>query len=162
MVFFAISTGICYSQNPINQNSFWEKVNIGGGIGLGFSNRGFNGSIAPSAIYNVNNYFSAGISLNANYASFEDSRLFAYGGSLISFYNPISFLQISGELEQLRVNQTVNLEGGEFNNNYWSPSLYLGVGYRINNAVIGLRYNLLHNDTSIYADALLPFVRVYF
>ena len=163
IAFFAISNSICYAQNENTQNSFWENVNFGGGIGLGFTNGGFNGSIAPSAIYNVNSSFSAGISLNVNYAKYDTNKLLAYGGSVITLYNPINFLQLSGELEQLRINETLSLDGGEFNNDYWSPALFLGAGYRSNNVTFGIRYDILHDENkSIYADAWMPFVRVYF
>ncbi len=162
-IFFALSNSFCFSQNISSPNSFWENVRFGGGIGLGFSNGGFNGSIAPSAIYDVNNYFSAGLSLSANYAKYEDDKFFAYGGSLVTFYNPIPLLQLSAELEQLRVNETLTANSSSIDINYWSPAMFLGAGYRNNNITFGIRYNVLHDSNkSIYANAWIPFVRVYF
>lgn len=47
--------------------------------------------------------------------------------------------------------------------NFWNTALFLGAGYRTNNATIGIRYNVLHNDNNnIYTTAFMPFVRVYF
>ncbi|WP_366135878.1 alpha-ketoglutarate decarboxylase [uncultured Maribacter sp.] len=134
-------------------------MRFGGGIGLGFTNGGFNGTISPSAIYDVNNYFSAGVGLSVNYAKYDANKFLAYGGSIVTFYNPIPLLQLSAEIEQLRVNESNTI----FENDYWSPALFLGAGYRSNNVTFGIRYDLLYDkNKSIYADAWMPFVRVYF
>ncbi|MBD1259643.1 alpha-ketoglutarate decarboxylase [Maribacter polysiphoniae] len=144
-------------------NDFWNNVRFGGGIGLGFTNESFNASISPSAIYQVNDQFATGVSLNFNYAKFNEDKLFAYGGSILSLYNPIPNIQLSGELEQLRINRTYALDGGNREDNYWSPALFLGIGYSNQNVTFGLRYDVLYDDDkSIYANALMPFVRVYF
>ena len=155
---------IAFSANSqTSPSNFWNDVRFGGGIGLGFSNGYFNGSIAPSAIYQVNEQFATGVSLNFNYAKFDDDRLLAYGGSVLALYNPIPFIQLSSELEQLRVNRTYALDGGNLEDNYWSPALFLGIGYSNRNVTFGLRYDVLYDDNkSIYTNALMPFVRLYF
>lgn len=151
----------CFGQG--SSNNFWGNVRFGGGIGIGFTNGSFNGSISPSAIYQVNEQFAAGTSLNFNYAKFNDDKLFAYGGSILTLYNPIPNIQLSAELEQLRINRTYALDGGNREDNYWSPALFLGLGYSNQNVTFGLRYDVLYDDNkSIYANALMPFVRVYF
>lgn len=155
---------VAYSgtSQTISQN-FWNDVRFGGGFGLGFTNRSFNGSISPSAIYQVNEQFATGASLNFSFAKFDDDRLLAYGGSLLSLFNPIPYIQLSGELEQLRINRTYALDGGNREDNYWSPALFLGIGYSNQNITFGIRYDVLYDDDkSIYANALMPFVRVYF
>lgn len=158
-LFFAFSNTFCFSQNATSQSSFWQNVRFGGGIGLGFTNGGFNGSISPSAIYDVNDYFSAGVGLSVNYAKYDTNKFLAYGGSIVTFYNPIPLLQLSAEIEQLRVNESNAI----FENDYWSPALFLGAGYRSNNVTFGIRYDVLYDDNkSIYANAWMPFVRVYF
>lgn len=159
-LFFLVSLSVSSQTSPSN---FWNDVRFGGGIGLGFSNGYFNGSIAPSAIYQVNERFATGVSLNFNYAKFDDDRLLAYGGSVLALYNPIPFIQLSSEWEQLRVNRTYALEGGNLEDNYWSPALFLGIGYSNRNVTFGLRYDVLYDDNkSIYTNALMPFVRLYF
>jgi len=98
-----------------------------------------------------------------NYAEFNEDRFLAYGGSLISLYNPIPQLQLSAELEQLRINRTIRGFPEDIEENYWSPALFLGLGYTTRNVTVGLRYNVLYDERdSIYADGLLPFVRFYF
>lgn len=151
-------------QNQHTKSDFWNRVHYGGGLGLGFTNGGFAGSVSPSAIYQVNEQFATGISLNFNYAKFNDDRLLAYGGSALTLFNPLPFLQLSGELEQLRINRTFsNLGFNDIEDNYWSPALFLGLGYRNQNVTFGVRYDVLYDDDkSIYANAWMPFVRVYF
>ncbi len=151
-------------QNQHTKSDFWNRVHYGGGLGLGFTNGGFNGSVSPSAIYQVNEQFATGISLNFNYAKYNDDKLLAYGGSVLTLFNPLPFLQLSGELEQLRINRTFsNLGFSDIEDNYWSPALFLGLGYRNQNITFGVRYDVLYDDDkSIYANAWMPFVRVYF
>ncbi len=166
-LFFGISF-LCFcttiwAQGSYARDNFWSNVRYGGGLGLGFGNGTFNASVAPSAIYQWNNQFATGMSLSFNYAKFNENTLFAYGGSVISLYNPIHFLQLSVELEQLRVNRTLNLLEGSIEDNYWSPALFLGIGYTSYNITFGLRYDVLYNENkSIYTNALMPFIRVYF
>lgn len=50
-----------------------------------------------------------------------------------------------------------------FLENYWLPAFFVGIGYSTYNVTFGLRYDLLYTDRkSIYSNALIPFVRVYF
>lgn len=162
---FCLITGslTCFSQNPAQKSDFWNSVRFGGGIGFNFSNGGFNGSIAPSAIYQFNDAFAAGIGANVNYYSFNNQKFWAYGPSAIVLANPIPQIQISGEFEQLRVNSSVQTIGGKIEQDFWAPALFLGVGYRTQFATVGIRYNVLdNNENTIYLNAWAPFVRVYF
>lgn len=156
----------CYgfSQNQLSKSDFWNRVRFGGGIGFNFSNGGFNGSIAPSAIYQFNDYIAAGLGANVNYFKFNNDRFWAYGPSVIVLGNPVPQIQLSGEFEQLRVNYSRQVAGvGALEADYWSPALFVGAGYTTNFATVGIRYNLLHkNENSIYLNAWVPFVRVYF
>tara|TARA_R110001606_G_scaffold397455_1_gene573926 strand:- start:903 stop:1466 length:564 start_codon:yes stop_codon:yes gene_type:complete len=152
-----------FAQNSNNNSDFWNHVRFGGGIGLGFINNGFNGSISPSAIYQFNDQFAAGTSLNFSYAKFNDDKFLAYGGSVLSLFNPIPQLQLSTEFEQLRINRTLYSQTINIEDNYWLPAFFVGIGYSTPNVTFGLRYDLLYNDNkSIYGNALMPFARVYF
>lgn len=152
------------AQNISGKNEFWSKVRYGGGIGLGFGNNTFNAAVSPSAIYQANNLFAVGLGLTFNYSKFRESKLTAYGGSLMTLFNPIRPIQLSAELEQLRVNRSFEVTGGpDLEDNYWSPALFLGVGYSNRNVTVGIRYDVLYDEEkSIYADPWMPFVRVYF
>ena len=154
---------ICSAQYLNANNNFWNQVQFGGGISLGLNNGGFNTSVSPSAIYRFNEKFAAGTALNVNYAKYQDAKRIAYGASILSLYNPFPFLQLSAELEQLRVNNSFDDLLVRIEENYWSPALLLGVGYTEQNFTVGIRYDVLYDENkSIYFNAWMPFVRVYF
>jgi hypothetical protein len=152
-----------FSQDSNQKSEFWSRVQFGGGLGLAFGNNSTNISVSPSAIYNFNEKVALGAGLQYSYINqrnFYTSHL--YGGSIIGLVNPISEIQLSAELEELRVNTDFN-NPSFANDNYWNTALFLGAGYRTNNATIGIRYNVLHNDrNNIYTTAFMPFIRVYF
>lgn len=156
-------TGQQYSFSSKSSTNFWNKVQFGGGFGLNFGSGYTDISIAPSAIYNFNEYFAMGAGVQYTYASqknFYNSNL--YGGSIITFFNPIPEIQLSAELERLRVNVSGTRQNS-FTNNFWNTGLFLGAGYRTGNVTLGARYNVLYKDNKgAYSDALMPFVRIYF
>lgn len=168
LLFFAFSNGLFAQQTPQEpatekpKSFFWDNIQIGGGLGLGFGSGYANVAIAPSAIYNFNQYVALGVGLQYSYLKqrdFYQSHL--YGGSVIGLFQPIEAVQLSVELEQLRAN--VKAEGFFESDNFWNTGLWLGAGYRMENVTIGLRYNVLFvEDKGVYGDALMPFVRVYF
>ena len=151
-------------QEMKTKSDFWQRVQFGGGLGLGFGNVYADIMIAPNAIYNFNDYFSAG--LGAQYSYVKQRDIFTsniYGGSVISLFHPIREIQISTELEQLRVNSRFETVNGTTTRDFWNTALFIGAGYRNENITIGLRYNVLHKDRDyMYVDALMPFVRVFF
>ncbi|MBG6110808.1 hypothetical protein H4V97_002168 [Flavobacterium sp. CG_23.5] len=148
--------------SPKMQSDFWRKVQFGGGIGLSFGSGYTDISLAPSAIYNFNQYVALG--LGAQYTYIKQKNYYAsnlYGGSVIALFNPIEEIQLSAELEELRVN--INLIGSNSNSqDYWNTGLFLGAGYRTGNVTIGARYNVLRDTNDVYGNAFMPFVRVYF
>ena len=78
-------------------------------------------------------------------------------------FHPIEELQLSTELEQLRVNRTFEDSYGSDKQDFWNTALFLGAGYRNENVTFGIRYNVLHRDRdNIYAEPFMPFVRIYF
>ncbi len=168
LVFYCLlSYGFLFTTTAQSQEApspFWSKVRFGGGIGASFSNGFFSATLAPSAIYEVNEQFAVGVGLNGTYSSEKDFyRSTILGGSILTLYNVIPELQLSAEFEELNVSRNyedrLNLE----DDNYWYPALFLGAGFRSNNITFGIRYDVLYDeDQSIYADPWAPFVRVYF
>lgn len=166
-IVFVVSLFTCshnLKAQELEDRDFWRRVHFGGGLGVGFGSNYTNISLAPSAIYDFNQYISAGIALQGSYVrdkNFYESYMF--GPSLIVLGNPIPEIQLSAELEQLRVNVDYDDDLGFPNDNFWNTALFLGAGYRTNNVTIGARYNVLHDsDRNVYSNALMPFVRVYF
>ncbi|WP_418602382.1 alpha-ketoglutarate decarboxylase [Hwangdonia sp.] len=145
-------------------HDFWQQVRFGGGIGLSFGDGYFSGTIAPSAVYEFDRNFAFGLGLNATFNNQKNVyKSTILGGSLIGLFNVINELQISGELEQLNVNRTYNVNLNLDKDNYWVPALFIGAGYRNGQVTFGVRYDVLYDaDKSIYANAWAPFVRFYF
>lgn len=166
ILFFTILLfGINFSasaQKPPNE--FWSHVRFGGGIGLSFGDGFFSGTLAPSAIYQFNEYFALGLGLNGTYNTLKNEYSSTIlGGSALGLYNPIPQIQLSTEFEQLHINRKYEYYDYNETEKYWYPALFVGIGFSSNNFTIGIRYDLLFdNDQSIYANAYAPFVRVYF
>ena len=167
MVLFFFNYTSAQQNYVIDQSpNFWDKVQFGGGLGLGFGSGYTNISVMPSAIYNVNEIVSLGVGLQFGYLyqkNYYDS--FVYGASFLTYVNPIPQIQLSAELEQVRVN--TNYEATyyfpAYSDNFWNTALYLGAGYRTGNVTIGARYDVLYNpNTSLYGSGFMPFVRAYF
>ena len=162
IVIFTSFSMFSYSQNsPTDSGDFWSRVRYGGGVGLSMGSGFTDVMVAPSAVYDFNEYFSAGLGLQGSYVKVRNNfESYIYGASVIGLFNPINEIQLSAELEQVRVNVTYN---DDFKDNFWNTALFLGAGYRTQNVTIGVRYNVLHDDDrNVYNDAFMPFVRVYF
>jgi hypothetical protein len=159
---FSVSHSQTIAEN--GTNSLWNKVQFGGGFGLSFGSGYTEIIVAPSAIYPVNDYVSLGGGLLGSFTNSKNYYTTAvYGISAISLFNPIHKIQLSVEVEQARVNTQFKMIPKPVTKNYWNTGLYVGAGYRNGNVTLGARYNLLFDkNKSIYSDALMPFVRLYF
>ena len=166
VVLFSFKSEIFAQQIPENKtkSDFWNHVQFGGGLGLGFGNGYADIMIAPSAIYNFNEYVALGLGAQYNYVKQRDFySANMYGGSLITLINSIEVVQISAELEQLRINRTYEGTFGSASQDFWNTALFFGAGYRNENITLGIRYNILHRDRdNIYAEPFMPFVRIFF
>jgi len=150
---------------PKATNDFWRNVQFGGGFGLAIGSGYTDITLAPSAIYNIDENVAVGLGLQGSYVSSKNYFSSAiYGASLITLFSPIEEVQFSVELEQLRVNSTIKDIGyPDLKDNFWNTGLFLGGGYRSGNVTIGARYNVLYNKNNyVYSDPFMPFVRVYF
>lgn len=153
-----------FAQGPTNTpkqpSPFWNNVQFGGGIGLGFSSGYTDIVLAPSALYNFNPIVALGAGVNLNYISSNNYfSSFVYGISTIVLVNPIPVIQLSVGLNQSRVNYQEKFSN--YSDNYWDTSLILGAGYRTGNVTIGIGYNVLQNDR-YNTEPFVPFVRAYF
>ena len=146
--------------------SFWQRVRFGGNFSLGFGNV-FNITLAPNAIYYFSPRAGAGIGFNGIYAGQKDVyAATVLGGSVIGVFNPIREIQLSSEFEMLNVNRNFKdayEAAGYEDENYWYPALFFGIGYNPGFMVIGLRYDILYDESkSIYGSAFMPFIRLSF
>lgn len=170
LIFFSMLFSVSFislGQNDTIQKPksiFWQKVRFGGGLGLNLGNGFTNVSVSPTLYYPLNEKVTIGSGLNISYIKNRDVyNSWIYGGSAIAIFNPIDYIQLSTELEQLRVNINYPTLNGYYENNFWNTALFLGVGYRTQNITFGVRYNVLHkNSNNVYTDAWMPFVRIMF
>lgn len=166
LIFLLISaSSFLHAQDAPQRSEFWKNVQFGGGIGASVGTGFADITVAPAAIYNFNRYVAMGVGLQGSFVKVRDSHeAWIYGGSLLALFSPIEEVQLSAELEQMRVNSTLRLQGfEETQSNFWNTALFLGAGYRTGNVTIGVRYNLLFSeDDRVYGDAFMPFVRVFF
>lgn len=153
-----------YSQiRPLEKNNFFDQVRFGGSIGVGFGSDYFNINLAPKAIYDFNTYFSGGIGVLGAYSNGYNYTAFVYGSSIIGLFRPVQGLQLSAEFEELYVQRDLEYDGANITRKYWYPALFLGIGYSRGPVTVGVRYDVLYKeDKSIYGDAIMPFVSVYF
>lgn len=162
-IFFSIllltfSFNIASSQNDTN---FWNNVRFGGGFNVGLGNNFTTIAISPSAVYDFSEKFSAGMSVSYLHSKNKrfDNSLNVYGASVLSLYNVIDGIQLSGEFEELYINQ----RNDTFKNSYWNPALYFGASYRTGAISIGMRYDVLYDENkSIYSSPFTPIFRVFF
>lgn len=168
-----LSTTVSFSQQdsiPKTKSIFWKKVQFGGGIGLAVGNGFTNISLSPTGYYNFDATFSVGVGLTGSYVAQEQNssnfnsigyKSTIFGGSVIGLMHPIQEIQLSAEVEQLKVNRKFDefLNADEF----WNTALFLGAGYRTQNVTIGVKFNILHKDNNgVYPQSWFPFVRVMF
>lgn len=166
LLFLVFSCNVVFGQQNTttmqNEPKFWDHVQFGGAVGLGFGTGFTDIVLAPSAIYNVNEYVALGAGLQYKFLRQKDfytSHL--YGASAIGLLNPIPEIQLSAEVEQLRVN--LNFDGNTTPaENFWNTALFVGAGYRSGNATVGVRYNVIEDKNNLYGSAFMPFVRFYF
>lgn len=166
--FFLTSSFSVIAQNQsikTQNNDFAKNLRFGGGFGLGIGSGYTDVMLAPSAIYQINEMVAVGVGLQGSYVESKNYYTsFLYGGSLIGLINPIPEIQLSAELEQLRVNNTYkSTTGPDYEHDFWNTALFLGAGYSTSNVTVGLRYNVLYNKKdNVYGGAYMPFIRVYF
>ena len=164
IIIAAVLTGSCANAQDTD---FWDNVQFGGGLGVAFGSGYTDITVAPGAIYRFNDYIALGLGVQGTYVNQRDYfSSFMYGPSAIALFNPLPQLQLSAEVEQLRVNLSVDERLGEwegYSRDFWNTGLFLGAGYNMENVTVGLRYNILFDeDELVYSDALMPFIRVYF
>lgn len=168
-----LNTAVMFSQQdsiPKTKYSFWKKVQFGGGLGLAVGNGFTNVSVSPTGYYNFNKTFSAGVGLTGSYVAQEQNpsnfnsigyKSTIFGGSLIGLMHPIEQIQLSVELEQLKVTRKFD----EFLNDdtFWNTALFLGAGYRTQNVTVGVKFNVLHKENNhVYSQSWAPFIRLMF
>jgi hypothetical protein len=128
------------TKNHTKSSDFWQNVQFGGGVGLGLDQ--ITLILWLQVLFIISMNIALGLGAQYTYLKAKITMLpNFYGGSIIGLFNPIPVIQLSAELEELRIN--INLDGTSSNSqDYWNTGLFLGAGYRSGNATIGARYNV--------------------
>ncbi len=172
VVFF--NSALLFSQQdsiPKAKGVFWKNVQFGGGLGLAVGNGFTNISVSPTGYYNFNKTFAVGVGLTGSYVAQEQNpsnfnsigyKSTIFGGSLIGLMNPIEEIQLSAEVEQLKVNRNFD-DDFLYDDTFWNTALFLGAGYRAQNVTLGVKFNVLHKDDNhVYSQSWVPFIRLMF
>ena len=172
VVFF--NTSMMFSQQdsiPKTKSQFWKKVQFGGGLGLAVGNGFTNVSVSPTGYYNFNETYSVGLGLTGSYVAQEQNpsnfnsigyKSTFFGGSLIGLVHPIEEIQLSAEMEQLKVTRNFD-DDFLYDDTFWNTALFFGAGYRAQNVTLGVKFNVLHKDNNhVYSQAWVPFIRLMF
>lgn len=155
---------VSFSQDV--EDSFKDHLRYGGSFNVGFSNNYTTIGISPSAIYQFDSGFATGVSLSyfhTKQKTFNNTYTSnVFGGSIITLYSPIHFLQLSAELEELNVHRKDSFLDTD---PYWLTSLYLGIAYQTGSVSFGIRYDILYENNdfnNIYGSSVSPVFRIYF
>ena len=147
------------------QKKHHKKVGVYGGFGLSLATGYTYVSLQPGLIYHIHPKFKLGTGVQYTYLKSNKSYYGVnysyniYGFNLMNMYYPFKNLEMSVEFEDLYVQQNYN----NVKNNFWSPALFGGMGYRYGAVVAGFKFNFLFDtQKSIYQDAIIPFFRIYF
>ena len=167
IAFALLLTITSYGQHNSSNGFSWDDVKFGGRVNLDISNTITSVILSPSAIYPLNSQVSMGASVSFGYTKFKttDDQLFNYGLSILSYYSPISEIQLSVELEETFVKQKWNnLYPDEvYESSYNFLAFYLGAGYRVRNIIIGMRYDILYKEgKGLFTSPYSPFVQFSF
>lgn len=164
-LFFLISTysNVFAQEISYPKPAFWDNVRFGGSLGANFSDDYLSGFLAPKAVYDFNKFASAGTGVAGSFTNAPRYTAYAITGSIIGLFRPLPSIQLSTEFEENYVSRTISLEGGNREESYWYPALFLGAGYTTGNLTMGIRYDVLYDQNkSMYRNAYMPFVSVYF
>lgn len=163
-LFLYSSHSYIVAQNTeVPKRAFWNDVRFGGSLGLNFSDGSFSGFLAPKAVYDFNRYTSAGVGLAGSYTNTSRYSSYTAGASVLGLLRPFNPLQLSAEFEEHYVSRDLKLDGANISDSYWYPALFFGLGYNTGPVTVGVRYDVLYDsEKSIYANAFMPFVSIYF
>lgn len=163
ILFFAtISVSINGQETETSKTTFFDNVRFGGGINMGLGQSHSYFSIAPSAIYDISEQFSAGVGFTYMYykrKSTTQPTTNIYGGSILTLFRPIKGIQLSAEFERIKLSKKQIFQEAI---SPWQEALFIGAEYVTGNISMGLRYDVLYEKNLISVSPLSPVFRIYF
>lgn len=154
-------------KRPTAKNNFWDKVYVGGGLGLSFGTY-TNIRVAPLVGYELTDNLSAGI--GGQYIYFKDktySPAFStdiYGGSVFTRFNFLENFFVMGEFEVLNLENFDNYGTPDYTPSRVNvPALLLGGGIsqrtpQGSGFFLGIFFDAIQDPNSPYLSG--PIIRV--
>ncbi|MXV38901.1 hypothetical protein GO491_09495 [Flavobacteriaceae bacterium Ap0902] len=157
---FILMTVSIQAQVAVSSQSNYNKLRVGGGIGLNFgSNSYFGFNISPFVGYALAPQLEAGLTAGYQYgkSDYQKSNLFS-GGPYVNYY-AFPSLFIRGHYEYYTGDLEYRNTGNSFS--FDESALWIGGGYQSTGSVrfqTGIMYNVLYNeDDSIFSSGIRPF-----
>lgn len=159
--------------------SFMDRLVYGGGAGLSFGDN-TNIFLAPQVGYQINDNWVAGVGYMYNYAKWNtiltsngfqdvDFENQIHGPNVFANYNFFNSAFVGTQLEVLNHDvYTYNNARGAFDiSNAWTPVLFIqgGIFQQLGNGgfmQLGIRLNVLHDESSPYAQSWAPIFQLFF
>lgn len=157
-----IASALTLTVSAQDNDSFWDRIYVGGGIGGQFGNAYTYAEVSPIIGYNITDHWSAGAGFTYQYFQ---SKLFGYSTSVFgpkafTRYTFFNFLFAHAEFEYLflkykdaQLTQPIRVT---------SPNLLLGGGVYYNigsraTAYAMILYNVLQNQYTPYSNPVIRF-----
>jgi hypothetical protein len=164
---------------PSKKARWTDQLIFGGGAGASFGNN-TNIFLAPQVGYQVRKDLVVGAGYMYNYARWRtlwgngaarsvDYENTIHGPNFFANYSPLESLFLGAQFEILNHDAYLyNINTLDFEvENRWTNALFVQAGFRqkVGNkgmALLGIRYNLLHDQYSPYSNSWAPIFLIYF
>lgn len=167
-------------ETKAKEENFFNRLAIGGNLGLSFGNV-TQIMLAPQVGYRFSDKFIAGPGFIYNYLRVDraynsftgrwesvDIENLVYGPSAFALYFPSEVIVLGAQFEYLNHDYLYFTPLGDvIEENRWTPVFWVQAGYmqpfgRNGFIQLGLRANLLHDDSSPYATWWAPMLGFFF
>jgi len=164
---------------PTKKASWTDKLIFGGGAGASFGNN-TNIFLAPQVGYQLRDNLVVGAGYMYNYARWRtlwgngavrnvDYENTIHGPNFFANYSPLENIFLGAQFEILNHDAYLyNINTLDFEvENRWTNVLFVQGGFRQQvgkkgMALLGIRYNLLHDQYSPYSNSWAPIFLIYF
>ncbi len=165
IIFYLVIGLILSCSTNVHAQQKDKKIGFYGGFGLNLGTGYTYLSLQPGILYHFRKNVKVGVGVQYTYLKSNKAyygvnfRYHILGYNTLLLYNPVKYLETSIEYENLYIKKNYN----NIITKFWSPALFGGLGYHFGPVVLGFKYNFLYKPaTSIYQDAFVPFIRIYF
>lgn len=144
-------------KNPSNSGFDISKLSLGGNFGLQFGDYTII-NISPQLGYDISTKFTLGTGMGYTYFK-QNKRAYDYKNSYLSFdifarYYPVNGLVLSVQPEISRMWASIEDYGQKYSETKFIPSFLVGVGFRLQNAIALIQYDVVQDSYSPYGNSI--------